>query len=135
MRPNEKRVLKWPLAWAAGALAITALLAVGCGGSDGGGAVASASIAEGEQLYQKTCATCHGADGHGMPKLGKDLHDNAFTKGLSDEEMLAFLKQGRPAWDPLNTQGVDMPPRGGNPALTDEDLLKIITFQRTWSPR
>ncbi len=131
MRRDDDRVLKWPLA--AGVLAIATLLAIGCGGGGGGGgAPAGAAVAEGEKLYQKTCATCHGADGHGMPKLGKDLHDNTFTKGLSDEEMLQFLKQGRPAWHEDNTQGLAMPPRGGNPALTDEDLLKIIAFQRTW---
>ena len=118
-----------------GALAIAALVAVGCGGGGDAGGGASDQIAKGEKLYQQTCATCHGADGHGMPKLGKDLHDNQFTKGLSDDEMLAFLKKGRPAFDPANTQGVDMPPKGGNPALTDDDLRAIITFQRTWSPR
>ena len=40
---------------------------------------------------------------------------------------------GRPAYHPDNTQGVDMPPKGGNPALTDDDLLAIIAFQRTWN--
>ncbi|MFQ5349331.1 MAG: c-type cytochrome [Thermoanaerobaculia bacterium] len=120
---------------ALGVLAIVALAAVGCGGDGGGGAAANDLIAKGEKLYQQTCATCHGADGHGMPKLGKDLHDNAFTKGLGDAEMLQFIKEGRPAWHEDNTQGVDMPPRGGNPALTDDDLLAIIAFQRTWSPR
>jgi disulfide bond formation protein DsbB len=120
----------------AGVLAIAALVAVGCGGGDGGGgAAANDQVAKGAKLYQQTCATCHGADGHGMPKLGKDLHDNQFTKGLTDEQMLAFLKEGRPAYHPDNTQGVDMPPKGGNPALSDEDLLAIIAFQRTWSPR
>ena len=128
MRRNEK------LAWTAAALAIAAFVAAGCGGGGGGAPEMSAAAAQGEKLYQKTCATCHGADGRGMPKLGKDLHDNQFTMGLTDDEMLQFLKQGRPAYHPDNTQGVDMPPKGGNPALTDDDLLKIIQFQRTWSP-
>ena len=122
------------LTLAVGVLAVAALVAVGCGGGDaGGGDAMAAKIAEGEKLYQQTCATCHGADGHGMPKLGKDLHNNAFTKGLTDEEMLAFVIEGRPAWHEDNTQGVDMPPRGGNPALTDEQILAIIAFQRTWN--
>jgi disulfide bond formation protein DsbB len=137
MRTKQASPSARALAWGAGALALAALLAAGCGGGGGGGAAApaNAQIAKGEKLFQQTCASCHGADGHGMPKLGKDLHDNAFTKGLTDQEMLDFIKQGRPAWHEDNTQGVDMPPRGGNPALTDEDLLAIIAFQRTWSPR
>ena len=134
MHSDTKRATGIGVGRAAAALAAAAVTALGCGGGGGGGA-ADAKIARGEKLYQQTCATCHGADGHGMPKLGKDLHDNQFTRGLSDDEMLAFLKQGRPAWHEDNTQGVDMPPRGGNPALTDDDLLAIIAFQRTWTPR
>ena len=124
------------LALAIGVLAIATLVAGGCGGGGGdagGDDAMAAKIAKGEKLFQRTCATCHGADGHGMPKLGKDLHNNQFTKNLSDEEMLEFIVKGRPAWHEDNTQGVDMPPRGGNPALTDEDILAIIAFQRTWN--
>ena len=129
MRGNSRLTL------AMGVLAVAAVVAIGCGGGggEGGGGAADAKLAKGEKLYQQTCATCHGADGKGMPKLGKDLHNNEFTKSLSDEEMLAFVIQGRPAWHEDNTQGVDMPPRGGNPALTDEDILAIIAFQRTWN--
>jgi disulfide bond formation protein DsbB len=63
--------------------------------------------------------------------LGKDLTTSTFVKGLTDEQFLAFVKTGRPASDPANTTGVDMPPRGGNPALTDKDLTDAIAFIRT----
>ncbi len=133
MNREEIRVTSRPAFRAAAALAIGTLLAFGCGGGgNAGSAPTDAAAAGGRQLYLRTCATCHGADGHGMPRLGKDLHDNVFTKSLSDEEMVDFLKKGRPAWDDANTQGIDMPPKGGNPALTDEDLLQIIAFLRTW---
>jgi disulfide bond formation protein DsbB len=66
-----------------------------------------------------------------MVGLGKDLHANAFVQERSDEEMVAFLHVGRPADDPLNTTGVAMPARGGNPAFTDEDLLDIVAYLRT----
>lgn len=114
-----------PLALAA----ILALTAAACGG--GGGGAASGDIAKGQKLFQGTCASCHGKDATGMPKLGKNLHDNEFVQGLSDEELVAFLKQGRPAFHPLNTRKVDMPPRGGNPALTDEDLKLIAEYVRS----
>ena len=136
MTNSRNGVAARTLAWGAAVLAVAALTTVACGGGDGGGGGGGAvdgKLARGEKLFQQTCATCHGADGHGMPKLGKDLHNNEFTMGLSDQEMLQFIKEGRPAWHPDNTQGVDMPPRGGNPALTDEDLLAIIAFQRTWN--
>ncbi|WP_448601203.1 hypothetical protein [Thermoflexus hugenholtzii] len=47
---------------------------------------------------------------------------------------MEFIKKGRPATDPANTTGVDMPPKGGNPALTDQDLADIIAFLRTFNP-
>ena len=32
---------------------------------------------------------------------------------------------------PDNTSGVEMPPKGGNPGLTDEQLTDIIAYIRT----
>jgi len=95
------------------------------------GLAAAGDPAAGQAAFGTTCATCHGADGHGLPNLGKDLHANAFLAGLTDAEAVDFLKVGRPAGDPLNTTGVDMPPKGGNPALDDGDLLDIVAYVRT----
>jgi disulfide bond formation protein DsbB len=54
-----------------------------------------------------------------------------FIADKSDDELIAFIKVGRDPSDPLNTTGVAMPPKGGNPALSDEDLQDIIAFIRT----
>lgn len=78
-----------------------------------------------------TCAGCHGPDGKGITGLGKDMTSSEFIKGQSDEQLLAFVKVGRPASDPANTVGVDMPPKGGNPALTDAQIMDIIAYIRT----
>lgn len=94
-------------------------------GGGGGGNAAS-----GDELYAKTCASCHGPDAKGLPGLGKDLVTSTFAKGQSDDELVAFLKKGRPASDKDNTTGVDMPPKGGNPALTDDDLHSIVAYLR-----
>ena len=113
---------------------VMALLLVACGGSDepadepassGGDAVA------GEPLFQATCAACHGPDAKGLPALGKDLTASEFFQDSSDEELLAFILVGRDANDPENTTGVAMLPKGGNPALTDDDILNIIAHIRT----
>lgn len=109
------------------------ILLVACGGSEsadepaqsGGDAVA------GETLFQGTCAACHGPEAKGLPNLGKDLTASEFFQDSSDEELLAFIKVGRPADDPENTTGVAMLPKGGNPALTDENILDIVAFIRT----
>ncbi|MEA1904157.1 MAG: cytochrome c [Actinomycetota bacterium] len=102
------------------------------GGSDNGdssGLVGDA--AAGEDVYASTCATCHGPDATGIDGLGKDLHNNAFVDGLNDAELVAFLEEGRSAGDPANETGVDMPPKGGNPSLSDQDLYDVSAYLRT----
>jgi disulfide bond formation protein DsbB len=87
-------------------------------------------IASGAKLYGTTCIACHGPDARGMKGTGKDLTTSEFIQRNDDDAMLAFLKKGRNPGDPLNTTGVDMPPKGGNPALSDDDLLDIISYVR-----
>jgi disulfide bond formation protein DsbB len=120
------------------ALLLGALVLAACGG-DGGGEEADATdegalagdVAAGETAFAGTCVSCHGPDAKGLPGLGKDLTTSAFVADNSDTELVEFLKVGRPASDPLNTTGVDMPPKGGNPALDDQDLADIVAYLRS----
>ena len=110
------------------AILLTFLVAAcGSGGETGQGQ----DTARGAQLFESNCAVCHGRVGEGKPMLGKDLRDNDFAGEMSDVELVDFLKLGRPADHPLNDRGMDMPPRGGNPSLTDEDLALIVDLLRT----
>ncbi len=104
---------------------------VACGGGGGDTATAAPGVKEGKAIFDRICATCHGKDANGLPKLGKGLRDNEFTKSQSDTELVEFMKTGRPATHPLNTTGVDMPPKGGDPTITDEDLKNVVAFLRT----
>lgn len=120
-----------------------ALIAFACGGGDDGESaptqaptttqaeVAAGDAANGESLYQGTCVACHGPDATGIEGLGKSLIGSDFVNDATDEELVAFLKVGRPAGDLLNTTGVDMPPKGGNPALSDDDLRDITAYLRS----
>jgi mono/diheme cytochrome c family protein len=85
----------------------------------------------GKTIFATTCAACHGPAGEGVQGLGKDMTTSEFIAGLSDAELIAFVKEGRRIGDPLNTTGVDMPPKGGNPALTDAQLVDIVAYIRT----
>ena len=123
-------------------LAVIALLAAACGGSDDGGGSDTTSApsggggiaAEGERIYGETCSSCHGVDAQGVTGVGPALVDNAFIQSVTDEELVAFLRIGRPADDPANTTGIQMPPKGGNPALTDTDLRDVAAYLRTLQP-
>ncbi len=92
-------------------------------------------IASGARLFVASCASCHGRDAKGMPNLGKDLTNSAFVRERNDDQMVAFLLKGRDPNDPLNTTKVAMPPKGGNPALDDDDLLDIIAYVRSIQTR
>ena len=128
------RSMPWQRAALVLGIAVLGLSLAACGG---GGAAATPTgslngdATHGAQVFAGTCSSCHGPDAKGLPGLGKDLTTSTFVKGLTDEQLLAFVKTGRPASDPANTTGVDMPPRGGNPALTDKDLTDAIAFIRT----
>ncbi len=115
-----------------------------CGGGDDGGSSSAPEVEEptaileptgdavaGETQYSQTCIACHGAGGEGIAGLGKPFTTSEFLRESNDQEMLAFIKVGRPSSDPLNTTGIDMPAKGGNPALSDEQILDIVAYLRT----
>jgi disulfide bond formation protein DsbB len=112
-------------------LPIFALALAACGGGAPATPEPKGDAGAGATKYATACVSCHGPDAKGMTGLGKDLTTSEFVKGKTDDEMLAFLKTGRSSSDPLNTTGVDMPPKGGNPALTDDDLYDIVAFIRS----
>jgi disulfide bond formation protein DsbB len=126
-------------------LLITALALSACGsppsssGATGSNVSAEAqkyanlkgAASKGKTVFEGTCISCHGPDAKGMPGLGKDLTTSTFVKERSDADMVLFLAKGRPANDPLNTAKVDMPPRGGNPALKDQDLADVVAYVRS----
>jgi len=97
----------------------------------GGDADLAEYIASGSRLFAASCTSCHGRDAKGMPNLGKDLTISTFITEHDDDQLLAFLMKGRDPNDPLNTSRVAMPPKGGNPALTEDDLLDIIAYLRS----
>lgn len=88
-------------------------------------------VKQGQTLFSSTCFACHGFDARGIPGLGKNLVESTFVHDMSDADLLAFIIEGRAVTDPLNTTGVAMPARGGNPSLTDDQMLAIIAYIRS----
>jgi disulfide bond formation protein DsbB len=123
------------------------LLSIGlisCGGNGGSQTVQEKDTAQvekaefepgdaeqGKTFYVQFCSACHGPDALGVKGLGKDLVHSEFMAGLTDEEMLKYVNEGRAIDDPRNTTGIPMPPKGGNPALTDQQIMHIIAYLRT----
>ncbi len=88
-------------------------------------------VTQGQALFQSICSACHGTDATGIAGLGKNLTASAFVNGLTDEELHQFITIGRPVTDPLNTTGIMMPAKGGNPSLDDHQIDLIIAFIRS----
>jgi disulfide bond formation protein DsbB len=88
------------------------------------------SFKRGQAVFGVNCVACHTHEGGAKQGLGKDIVHSAFTSGKTDKELMMFLKTGRNPGDPMNTTGIDMPPKGGNPALSDDDLRDVIAFIR-----
>lgn len=123
-------------------LAGTLALFAGCGGEDSESSSSNTTSApqvdsnalaraKGKVIFKKTCVACHGENGEGIEGLGKDWTTSDYIASSSDDELVAFLKVGRTADDPLNTTGVLMPPKGGDPTLTEDDLYNVVAFMRT----
>lgn len=123
-------------------IVVLALAACGGGGGSGDGgetvaevpqptATSAGDAAAGKAQFDTVCIACHGPGGIGVEGLGKPFTTSEFLLSVNDQELLEFIKTGRPISHPDNTTGVDMPPKGGNPALTDEQLMDIIAYIRT----
>lgn len=132
------------LAFLAALVMVLALAACGGGGETAAPEAEGEAVAEapaegtlagdpeaGKSQFDMVCIACHGAGGVGVEGLGKPFTTSEFLLTVSDQELLDFIKTGRPVGHPDNTTGVDMPPKGGNPALTDEQLTDIIAYIRT----
>lgn len=99
-------------------------------GGEGGGTAIELTEHPGYDLFVASCAACHGQGAEGIEGQGLPLVTSGYVRGTSDEELIKFIKRGRPMWDPSNTTGLDMPPKGGNPAITDDQLQQIIDYIR-----
>tara|TARA_R110002153_G_scaffold264818_1_gene426951 strand:+ start:506 stop:1372 length:867 start_codon:yes stop_codon:yes gene_type:complete len=97
---------------------------------DGDASVASVILEEhaGFELFVASCSACHGEGAQGIENQGLPLITSGFVRGATDKELITFIKSGRPIWDANNTTGIDMPPKGGNPAITDEQLQLIVDY-------
>jgi len=81
--------------------------------------VGSAQNAErsGKEVVDSVCIACHGTGANGAPKIGdKKAWSKLASRGLSGLSASA-LKGVR-----------KMPPHGGNPALTDTEVERAITY-------
>ena len=83
---------------------------------------AAAASSDGSKVYQTVCVACHGAGLVGAPKLG----DQAAWKPR--------LTQGLATLHEHAVKGIRaMPPKGGNPSLSDDDVRAAVDYMASHS--
>lgn len=90
----------------------------------------AASAGIGRDQFRASCAACHGQRGEGVDGVGLPLAGSAFVNSSTDQELTAMIKSGRPIWHADNQTGLDMPPKGGNPSLSDAQIEDIVKYIR-----
>jgi len=81
-------------------LVITGLVTVACSSTGGGAAPSDPLLAQGQQVYQAHCATCHGTKGQGG--TGMKLAGKVAQNFPNIDDQIAVIQNGRsggmPAW-------------------------------------
>ncbi|MGV8934037.1 MAG: c-type cytochrome [Gallionellaceae bacterium] len=94
-----------------------------------GSGVFNASAAEknrGASIYNTTCVVCHGADGEGNMPGVSDLKQKDAGLYQSDALLMDRMLKGYQS----ATSSMDMPPKGGDPTLTESDLKEVLKYMR-----
>ena len=111
------------------------LLLAACGGGDElkaeSGPLPEGDLAAGEKTYSQLCVACHGPGGVGVEGLGKSITTSEFVANSSDDELFAFIIEGRDITHPENSTGIAMPPKGGNPGLKTQDIANVVAYMRS----
>jgi cytochrome c5 len=84
--------------------------------------VAYGGTTDGKEIYEQLCTSCHTSGVAGAPKLGdKAMWGPRVAEGL--DTLIKHAIEGYHGPD-----GNFMPPKGGNPALTDEQVKAAVTW-------
>ncbi len=103
-------------------LAIVALTAFGMPST----VWAGDGVETGKKVYSQTCIACHGANGKGTLPGVSDFTKADGPLAKTDDALIESIRDG------LVTAGkpLSMPARGGNPALTEEEIVAVLEYIR-----
>lgn len=76
-------------------------------------------VRAGLKVYKSACIQCHGTGKGGAPRL----HDAEAWRSRSFESLSVMEKHARQGF-------LNMPPKGGRPALNDRDLANAVFYMK-----
>jgi len=91
-------------------------------------AAASPAMADPAEAWRKYCLSCHGAQGSGETKAGRnhklpDMRTSSWQSSLSDEEVLRLIRDGK--------KDTKMKPFGRK--LSEADLKALVARIRSYA--
>lgn len=87
---------------------------------------ADAASLSGQEVYNQTCVACHGANGKGAVPGTPDLTKPRGALAQADSVLLDRITDGYKS----PGSAMAMPPKGGNPSLTDNDIRAVLSYMR-----
>ncbi|UGU16586.1 cytochrome c [Sinomicrobium kalidii] len=89
---------------------------------------AEAAYPEGEKVYKQYCATCHQANGSGVPNLNPPLRETTYVTG-DKTELIRIIINGSDAGLEVNGQTYAnvMPPHD---FLSDRQIAQLLSYIR-----
>ena len=93
---------------------------------------ASVSAADAKATYDKQCAKCHGPDGKGQTKMGKqagakDYTDPKVQAEFTDEKAMTIIKEG------VKVKGKEVMKPAEN--LSDDDIKGLVAYIRAFAKK
>ena len=84
------------------------------------------SLENGRAAYEISCAVCHGAGGKGDIPGVPDFTKKGSSLSKSDQELFQNILNGYQSPGSF----MEMPPKGGNQDLSEQDIRDIILYLR-----
>lgn len=89
-------------------------------------AAAAQAASHGKSVYERTCVACHGADGKGAFPGVAPLGGKGGRLAKPDSVLIKNMLEGfQTAGSPMA-----MPPKGGDPSLTEDDAAAVLQYMR-----
>lgn len=80
-------------------------------------------VAAGQKVYNGTCIACHGAKGEGTVPGVPNFTKKGGVLSKPHSALVEHIKKGFQSGG-----GLSMPPRGGDPSLTEQDLANVHAY-------
>lgn len=111
-------------------IALVVLVASGLRGAHTGSVIAAQAAPSGKAIFETNCATCHQAQGDGLPDAVPPLAKNAYVSG-NPKAVIHTVLYGKKGPIKVNGKPYDATMPAWKKSLKPGEIAAVITFIRT----